>query len=159
MIETRTATVHAPPPAEQAAPANADPRARARAALASGRLAAAAELCDAILAREPDDAEALVLRARVDRSSGDPMQAIERLRRAARQSPEHPAVHIELAGALLSLGRLPEAAGSAETAARLSPADAGSWLAIGSVRYALGDKAGAQDAFARAVACEPRTRT
>ncbi|MFZ9414786.1 MAG: hypothetical protein ACO3CS_07960, partial [Alphaproteobacteria bacterium] len=43
MIETRTATVHAPPPAEQAAPANADPRARARAALASGRLAAAAE--------------------------------------------------------------------------------------------------------------------
>lgn len=155
MIETRTAAAHAPLPAEPSAPANADPRARARAALAAGRLEDAAGLCDAILAREPDDAEALVLRARIDRSSGDPMQAIERLRRAARQVPEHPAVHLELAGAQLSLGRLPEAAGSAEVAARLAPPDAGSWLAIGSVRYALGDKAGAQDAFARAVALDP----
>lgn len=156
MIEIRTAAAHAPLPAEHAPPASHDPRARARAAFSAGRMAAAAETCDAILARDPDDAEMLVLRARIDRSSGDPMQAIERLRRAARQMPEHPAIHIELAGAHLSLGRLPEAAGSAEAAALLAPADAPAWVSIGAIRYALGDKLGAREAFARAVSCDPR---
>ena len=105
---------------------------------------------------ESRDPEILLRHARLDRQAGKDIEAVERLRDAVSMRPDHPAIHVELAGALMSLGHLEEAAASAGTAADLAPGDIGTWMTLGMIRYAQSDRGGAQEAFTRAVACDPR---
>lgn len=104
----------------------------------------------------PRDADAMLLHARSERQAGKDAEAVQRLRDAVSMRPDHPALHVELAGALMSLGRLDEAASSAGTATDLAPGDIGTWMTLGMIRYAQSDRTAAQEAFSRAVACDPR---
>jgi hypothetical protein len=58
---------------------------------------------------ESRDPEILLRHARLDRQAGKDIEAVERLRDAVSMRPDHPAIHVELAGALMSLGHLEEA--------------------------------------------------
>ena len=84
-------------------------------------------------ASETRDPEILLRHARLDRQAGKDIEAIQRLRDAVSMRPDHPAIHVELAGALMSLGHLEEAAASAGTAANLAPGDIGTWMTLGMI--------------------------
>ncbi|MFN6954905.1 MAG: tetratricopeptide repeat protein [Acetobacteraceae bacterium] len=79
--------------------------------LEANAAAEAVEDFDAVLALEPDIAEALVLRAEALARAGEPRQAAEDLRRALALEPRH-------FGALVSLSTLLEEAGDAMGAFR-----------------------------------------
>jgi tetratricopeptide (TPR) repeat protein len=104
---------------------------------------------------EARDAETLLRRARRDRGAGKDAEAVRQLRDAVRIRPDHPALHVELAGALMALGRLDEAAASVDAAAALAPGQIDLWMTLGMIRYAQSDRGGALEAFGRAVECDP----
>lgn len=62
---------------------------------------------------------------------------------------------LERAKALLAAGRLSEAAAEASAAADGDASGSEAWITLGMIRYAQADLDAAQDAFARAVACDP----
>ncbi|MBL8697258.1 MAG: tetratricopeptide repeat protein [Alphaproteobacteria bacterium] len=142
-------------PAADASPA-ASLHARALQAHRARDLDAAAALCDATLARDPDRVEALHLRALIDRDAGDLRGAMRRLKQAIALRADIAGYHLDLANILLALGRLSEAADEATTATSIAPAHLAGWYVLGNIRYACGDAAGAVAAYERAVACDPR---
>ena len=131
-------------------------RAQAINAQRSGQIALASRLCDMMLANLPRDVELLHLRALIDRDSGDIPRAILRLRQAIQLQPEIAAFHLDLGGMLLAVGRLDDAAASAEEATRLAPGHIACWYNLGNIYYACGQRGPSHDAYARAVACDPK---
>jgi tetratricopeptide (TPR) repeat protein len=112
-------------------------------------------LCQSVLRREPDNAEAFFLLGAAAWQQGAMPQAIEHFKAAAERDPGNGKYPMRMAAALLYTGALPEARAAADQAAALNPADALTLDSL-SVIYA---QVGAFDrslAFARrAVALSP----
>jgi protein O-GlcNAc transferase len=130
--------------------ANAEPQIQAiQAAFALARrgdFGEAEVLCRNILTREPEQADALLLRAVIEVNTGRTAQGIESVRRAIGQSPARPAAHALLADALLELGQPQAALESYEAALNLNGdllsarfGRANALLALGRMREAVAD--------------------
>jgi tetratricopeptide (TPR) repeat protein len=86
---------------------------------------------------------------------GYPRAAVEDLSRAFVGCPRRMDVGVQLAIALVGDGRAPSARPLVEQALARDPADLEAWLAAGLVQRALGDAAGAREAWAHAAALAP----
>lgn len=117
------------------APAARQPEARAPATRALIARAEAAEK-----ARRYDVADALYLQARAE----------------APDAPSHAMAALAHGRALIFWGEYERAATALQEATRHEPDDAGAWHDLGMVRHRLGDLAGAEVAFRRAIDASPR---
>lgn len=86
-----------------------------------GRLDDAEQAYAAILARFPDDPDALHLAGVLARQKGRPGQAVELIRRALAQAPAMGDAYFNLGNALVDLGRLDDAADSYRQSLALDP--------------------------------------
>jgi tetratricopeptide (TPR) repeat protein len=93
--------------------------------------------------------------ARRQLARGDALGAIESLRQALTEDPDHPALHALLASALLASRRRHAARHEAELAVAAAPELAFAHETLGYVRMAFHDLRGAGECFARAVALAP----
>jgi len=92
------------------------------------------------------------------------LSALGRLDESARDcetviaaTPKLPATHALLLGSIRARqGRMEEARRHIETAAKAEPALPGVQVSLGAIRLATGDRAGGEEAFARAVRLAPR---
>jgi Flp pilus assembly protein TadD len=90
------------------------------------------------------------------RPSGDAdADAVLHLREGAASGARSSAPRVEHAKALMAAGQLEAAAEEAAAAARATQDGSEAWIALGLIRYAQSDLDAAQDAFGRAVACDP----
>jgi tetratricopeptide (TPR) repeat protein len=121
---------------------------------ARGRLAAAKQICDAVLAIEPDNPRLHHLLGILSLSQRQPGEAIPWLQRAVAQLPNDVALRSDLARACNATGDRAAAAASARIATENDPSWAEAWRQLG---YALldADLAGAAGAMERASALEP----
>jgi len=103
-------------------PSTADTLRRAAELHRQGDFSSARRLYGDVLAREPDNAEALHLAGAAAANQGSPDQAVELLTRAARLDPHNPIIHFNLAATLAALGRTEAALGAIEAAAALGVA-------------------------------------
>jgi tetratricopeptide (TPR) repeat protein len=87
----------------------------------SGRVGDAIRVYDALLARDPHDAELLHLRGVAAHQNGDSARAAELIGRAVARNPAAPAYHCNYAEALRGLGRLGEAEAHCRAALALRP--------------------------------------
>jgi tetratricopeptide (TPR) repeat protein len=87
----------------------------------SGRVGDAIRVYDALLARDPHDAELLHLRGVAAHQNGDSARAAELIGRAVARNPAAPAYHCNYAEALRALGRLGEAEAHCRAALALRP--------------------------------------
>jgi predicted O-linked N-acetylglucosamine transferase (SPINDLY family) len=85
----------------------------------NGKLGQAEVLCRSVLDQQPDQADALLLRAVIEVRTGRPALAVESVRRSIQQYPSRAAAHALLADALLTLEQPRGALESYETALRL----------------------------------------
>src|SRR5271169_3279948 len=85
----------------------------------SGQLGQAEVLCRSVLDQEPDQADALLLRAVIEVKTGRTSQGVESIRRSIQQYPLRAAAHALLADALLTLEQPRGALESYDTALRL----------------------------------------
>jgi protein O-GlcNAc transferase len=85
----------------------------------SGQWGQAEILCCSVLDQQPDQADALLLRAVIEVKTGRTAQGVESVRRSIRQYPSRPAAHALLADALLTLKQPEGALESYDTALRL----------------------------------------
>jgi protein O-GlcNAc transferase len=85
----------------------------------SGQLGQAEILCRSVLDQQPDQADALLLRAVIEVKTGRTAQGVESIRRSIQQYPSRPAAHALLADALLTLKQPEAALESYEAALRL----------------------------------------
>ena len=86
-----------------------------------GRLEQAAEIYRRILAVEPEHAGAWHLLGVIAQQRGDPITAIEYIRRSIRQDATRPAPYANLGAALRFAGQLPEAEEALRHALRMAP--------------------------------------
>jgi tetratricopeptide (TPR) repeat protein len=87
----------------------------------AGRLAAAAQLYQQVLQREPENADALHLYGVLRHQQGDHTCAVELIGKAVALQPNAAALHANLAEAYRGLGQLDRAVGCCRTALRLWP--------------------------------------
>jgi protein O-GlcNAc transferase len=85
----------------------------------SGQLGQAEVLCCSVLDQQPDQADALLLRAVIEVKTGRTAQGVESVRRSIQQYPSRAAAHALLADALLTLKQPRGALESYDTALRL----------------------------------------
>jgi predicted O-linked N-acetylglucosamine transferase (SPINDLY family) len=96
-----------------------------------------------------------IARGRTHQHEGRPVDALLCFRRASRADPRAPDPHFVLGEVLWQLGRLPEAVGAWQEAARIDPTYLAPWQAIAEARLATGDEAGAREAAERVLALAP----
>ena len=107
-------------------------------------------------AMKPDDAHsqfmlgALLMDQHRYSEAAGPLASTTQLR------PKFGPAYTELCLAQLELKRLQEALSNCEHGAQLSPEDSEAWLSLGRARYATGNRTGARDALAKAVALHPQ---
>ena len=131
------------------------PFAAALAHCRSGALQEGYDICQQILAREPDDVDALHLSGLVLCQAGAVAAGIERLRRAMSLNQRIPVLHYNLAEALGGSGHLGEAAAHYQVALRLAPGFADAQAALGNCLLRQNHVAEAIDALRRAIALDP----
>ncbi|MGJ3242953.1 MAG: hypothetical protein ACFE0O_08375 [Opitutales bacterium] len=88
--------------------------------------------------------------------NGDGLAALEEVEALLEQVPDSVDLHVIHAGVLKHLGHFGSAAGAFAEAARRAPDDAATWFGLGICLEAAGHKAGATQAFARAMVAEPK---
>ena len=120
-----------------------------------GRLQEAALAYQALLARNPDHADALHLLGVATLQTGDARRAADLIGRAAALAPDAAAFHANLAEAHRVLGRLDEAAACCRTALRLQPEYPEAANNLGLVLLAQGDAAAAAGQFRAALGLRP----
>ncbi|HEY3452864.1 MAG TPA: tetratricopeptide repeat protein [Myxococcales bacterium] len=128
----------------------------ARLGLGIGLPDAAKTLLDGLLAREPKNAEALVLRALVQEGSGELEQAIATLSKAVAAAPSAAFTHYQLGRALCVSGRFDQAVAELQAAARIDPKAVVVAYALGVAHEAAGKKGEAIAAYTHALALDPR---
>ena len=153
------------PPVHQArnglpASASSEPSAIARLQEAvarhqAGDLEAAAAGYRAVLARQPDQPDAMHLLGVVHHQKGDSATAVELIQAAIRINPGNAVCQINLGAALRALNRLDEAAECFEQAIRRLPESAESYANLAAVREAQHDGAAAFTALETAVRLNP----
>lgn len=122
----------------------------------SGQFEAAARLYGDILAREPDNADALHLLGVIHLQTDQPESAADLIGRAVALDPDHPAFQCNLATALLEQGAIDDAIGHYETALGLDPNYLDARYNLGNARRQKGDFAGAAADYRRVADMEPR---
>jgi len=128
---------------------------QARERLQQGDAAGAAHLCEQILERSPDDAEALCLRGIIHLMTGAPQQSVPVLRRAVGILPEYGLALEHLGLALLLLGDAAAAEMPLQTATALPGAPASTHMRLGLSLLYQGQEHGAVIALRRAVSLTP----
>ena len=121
----------------------------------SGRRADAAAALDALLTRERDHAEALLLRAVLAIEANEPGAATKLLERLIALQPGYPEAHLTLGHALLDLGRPDEALRAFRDAIGVKPDLAAAHNGLGIAFQRLKQWPAARAALQRAVALQP----
>jgi tetratricopeptide (TPR) repeat protein len=121
-----------------------------------GDLGSARRLYGEVLAREPNNAEALHLAGAAAVQLGSPAEAVELLTRAARLDSRNPIVHFNLASTLAGLGHSDAALAAVERAAALAPALPLAHGLHGDLLKAAGRLDAALASYRRAAALAPR---
>jgi len=112
-----------------------------------------------ILKAAPDLPEALLLKGRAQRRSGNATGAVQTLSGIARRRPQWAAAELEMALALAALGETDQSTAALRRAVALAPDLTDAWRALGDALTLAGDTAGADAAYAehiRASVKEPR---
>lgn len=122
----------------------------ATALVRDNQLAEAGSILQDVLAREPNNATALVLQGDLLLAQGDAAGAIARYDAAYRRSPTADAL-LKLAGAYLAAGRLDDARKRYEDATRVFPYRAEGHLGLGDVLLRLGDRERALASYRQAL--------
>jgi predicted O-linked N-acetylglucosamine transferase (SPINDLY family) len=104
----------------------------------TGQLGDAEALCRSVLNQQPDQADALLLRAVIEVKTGRTAEGAESIRRSIEQYPSRPAAHALLADALLTLKRPQEALESYERALRLDSNLVSAMIGRANALYDLG---------------------
>ncbi len=120
-----------------------------------GRLAEADSMLHAALALAPDQPWVLGGLGLIARVRGDHAASLRHFEQATAALPDHPALRIERARALLDLGREAEAEAAFTAALALDPADARIHEGLGGIARRRGDLAAARAHFAAAHAANP----
>jgi len=122
----------------------------------AGRLNEAVDVIRKALALQPDYAFGHATLGLLERDLGDDAAAEASLRTALRLRPDLRGAMVSLAGLLQRQSRLDESAQLYVRAIGLAPA-ANEWFQLGSVLAERGEPIPARDAFARALAADPRS--
>jgi len=109
----------------------------------------AAEQAREILVTVPDHPAATLLLGMAHRRSGEPGKALDVLRPLVAAQPRSGAAHRELGLALGDAGHGEEAVAVLRKAVSLQPTMADAWRALGDHLFAMGDTAGADQAYAQ----------
>ena len=131
---------------------------RAHRALESGDPSPAGSLAREVLARRPDDAQALQVLGVSQHLLGYQADALNALERAATLAPGHPRIAFNLGVVRIARGDRAGAIAAFERAVELDPGHAGSWFNLGIVRGELADGPAAEAALRRAHALDPADR-
>ncbi len=121
----------------------------------AGRLDAAAAGYARLLARDPDDLNAIYLSGMVALQRRDFATAHANIARAVAAKPDHADLQNNLGEALRGLGRLAEAEAAYRRALAVAPDHAGAIANLAIVLRQRGEHAAALDGFQRAVELEP----
>ena len=127
----------------------------ALAALRAGRDDEAAQLLSAILARAPDEPDALQLSGMLRRKAGDQEAAIAFYQRSLAARPAQPHVEHSLGNALLATGRRAEADRAYARALALDPRHIDAMIALGESAFEGGDVAEGCAILTRATGMAP----
>lgn len=120
-----------------------------------GRLAEARACYDAVLAREPNHADALHFAGLIGLQTGQVERGLQLVRRAIVANPAAAGPYANLGQALLGLGRYAEAAEALERAVALQPGAAKAHAQRGIALSELGQTQAALDSLDRALALQP----
>ena len=120
-----------------------------------GRAEEAAALCEGLLTRAPNHADALALLADIRLSGGQADAAIAHLGNLARLRPEDAANHRRLGGALLAAGKSRDAATTFRRAIELAPRNVRAHNNLGQALLQVGEMTDAIRCFEDAVALDP----
>jgi predicted O-linked N-acetylglucosamine transferase (SPINDLY family) len=129
--------------------------ARARAHYAAGELGAAESVLQALLAREPDNLDALVLKGNLLNDLGRPAEAIACYQRALQLKPDCADALVNLGNALQYLGRLQDAVSRYEQAIALDPGYLEAHHNLGNALESLDRQPEAVARFRRALDLDP----
>ncbi|MBD8530134.1 MULTISPECIES: tetratricopeptide repeat protein [unclassified Massilia] len=121
----------------------------------AGQLAAAAERYRAVLARAPEQFDALHLLGVVRRQQGDAQEAVRLIGQALAVNPDQATAHCNLGAALQDLGRSGEALASFEAALGRNAGYPLAWSNRGNALRKLGRLPEAVDSYKRALALRP----
>lgn len=120
-----------------------------------GQRTEARQLYEAVLAKQPDDFEALHLLGILDLEDREPARALARLDRVIVLRPDRSQAHSDRGNALFHLGRLHEALASYDTAIALAPAYVDAHYNRGSALSAMGRRDEAVVSFDRLITLRP----
>lgn len=129
---------------------------RGAAAFRAGDFTAALAICNDVLQRSPQDAEALHLRALALGRLGRTDEALAAYDLAVAVHPQKAAVLTNLGNALSAAGRLDEAIAAYRRAIAHDPNFANAWSTLGPVLNNTGDVEGAKGALREALRINPR---
>lgn len=128
---------------------------RASAAMQRRAFGEVIDICNQVIGRFGEEANALMLIGVVYAENGDPGGAIPFYERARQLMPAHIHVLTNLGAAYRSVGRLSEAQVALEEALRVDKRFAIAHNNLGNVLLDLGDREGARRAYERAVLAQP----
>ncbi|WP_155957810.1 tetratricopeptide repeat-containing sulfotransferase family protein [Fodinicurvata sediminis] len=128
---------------------------QALAAHQSGNLAAAQQGYQAVLQRQPDNAQALHNLGLLAAQAGEHQAAAELVGRALKAKPRHAPAQRDLGKILYAAGQLQPAAEALEKAVQLAPRDAEALALLGACRTALGEGEAGERACRKALKLAP----
>jgi protein O-GlcNAc transferase len=117
----------------------------------NGRIGDAHQLCQRVLATDPNHVDALYLTGFIALQTGQPQVAVDMLRRAIALNRRAPDLHNTLGEALRALGRVDEAIACYRRALSLAPNDPAAHGCLGNAFLQQGRFAEAADAYRRAI--------
>jgi aspartate beta-hydroxylase len=120
-----------------------------------GDIMEAAQRLEAMVRREPRNAQALFKLAQIAFEGRYFSEAVELLSRVVRLAPEVPSYQYHLGLALLMADRPMEALGCFQQTTRLEPDNGAAWLKIGRIQDAFDHREEAAEAFQRAFLTRP----
>ncbi|MGA2582602.1 MAG: tetratricopeptide repeat protein [Tepidisphaeraceae bacterium] len=122
----------------------------------AGRLSEATDLSRQVLAKAPENPQALFLLGLVSAQSGRPQAAAELLTRVVRLRPNNAPAYFNLGYALQDLGRFDEAIAAFKRVLEIMPKSAEAHASIGNVLRDKGQLDNAVAAFKQAIAINPQ---
>ncbi|MDD2319829.1 MAG: tetratricopeptide repeat protein [Geobacteraceae bacterium] len=117
--------------------------------LRTGNLEKAERICSAILDKAPDNVEALFLLGNIVHQKGLHQDAVSCFKRALREAPGIPVLHLNLGTSLWMLKRYEESITELKKATVLDPAYSTAWFQLGVVLEDKGDLGPALDAYTK----------
>jgi tetratricopeptide (TPR) repeat protein len=121
-----------------------------------GRAGEAGRPFRAAIAREPDNARALIGLARVVRIAGDREKSARLLNRAAIANRGHTGTRLAVAAAFRDQGEFEPARRHLDKAIAQNPKHTGAWMQVGRLERMRGDRAAALAAFGKAIEIAPQ---